>query len=84
MDLSAVIPGCRLVLLSVRRVDTWYKTFWNPGEDQIRVPSVAWVEIRYPAATINFFGFDLHWLVWFLVLSMVPAYLLRGFFGVVI
>lgn len=81
---KSVSAGDRQQLLSVRRVDTWYKTFWNPGEDQIRVPSVAWVEIRYPAATINFFGFDLHWLVWFLVLSMVPAYLLRGFFGVVI
>ena len=70
--------------LSVRRVGTWYETVWNPAEDRIDVTSVAWVEIPYPAATIYFAGVGLHWLVWFFILSIVPAYLMKGFFGVII
>ena len=76
--------GDQQKLLSVRRVSTWYETIWNPGEDRMDVDSVAWVEISYTSATIGFAGVDLHWLVWFLLLSIVPAYFLKGYFGVAI
>ena len=55
---------------------------YESGEDRIEATSVAWVEILYPAATIEWAGIDLHWLIWFLVLSIVPAYLLKDYFGV--
>ena len=79
---KSIAAGDELQLLSVRRVGTWYETVWNPGEDRIEATSVAWVEILYPAATIEWAGIDLHWLIWFLVLSIVPAYLLKDYFGV--
>ena len=81
---KSIAAGEERQLLSVRRVGTWYETAWNPGEDRIDAPSVAWVEILYPAATIEWAGIDLHWLIWFLVLSIVPAYLLKDYFGVVL
>ena len=79
---KSIAAGEERQLLSVRRVGTWYETAWNPAEDRIDAPSVAWVEILYPAATIEWAGIDLHWLIWFLVLSIVPAYLLKDYFGV--
>ena len=79
---KSIAAGDELQLLSVRRVGTWYETVWNPGEDRIEAASVAWVEILYPAATIEWAGIDLHWLIWFLVLSIAPAYLLKDYFGV--
>ncbi len=81
---KSIAAGAERQLLSVRRVGTWYEAAWNPGEDRIETASVAWVEILYPAATIEAGGVDLHWLIWFLVLSIVPAYLLKDYFGVAI
>lgn len=41
------------------------------------------IDIRYPAASISFFGlFDLHWLIAFLILSIGLAFALRNRFGV--
>ncbi len=41
------------------------------------------IDIRYPAASISFFGlFDLHWLFAFLILSIGLAFALRNRFGV--
>ena len=81
---KSIAAGDERQLLSVRRVGTWYETAWNPGEDRIEAASVAWVQILYPAATIEAGGVDLHWLIWFLLLSIVPAYLVKDYFGVAI
>jgi len=40
------------------------------------------VEIAYPAAYIGVFGFRFHWLMWFLIVSMLSAWLLRKRLGV--
>ncbi|MCY3971737.1 MAG: hypothetical protein OXG74_17550 [Acidobacteria bacterium] len=41
------------------------------------------IDIRYPPASISFFGlFDLHWLIAFLILSIGLAFALRNRFGV--
>lgn len=40
------------------------------------------IEIGYEDATVNFFGFGIHWLIVFFVLSMAFAFALRKPFGV--
>jgi uncharacterized membrane protein (DUF106 family) len=42
------------------------------------------VEVRYPGSEIDAFGLQLHWLVWFLLISIVAAYALKGVFGVTV
>ena len=81
---KSIAAGDERRVLSARRVSKWYETAWNPAEDRIRTASVAWVEIPYPAATIELAGVGLHWLVWFLALSIIPAYLVKGYFGVAV
>ena len=41
-----------------------------------------WVEIAYPEAYIDVFGLRLNWLLWFLIVSMFSALLLRKRLGV--
>jgi hypothetical protein len=50
-----------------------------PGDGPIRS-----IEVSYPARAIAFFGWDLHWMVIFFVLTLVFAFLLRRPFGVVL
>lgn len=42
------------------------------------------IRIDYPMATVGLLGIELHWLVWFFVLSIAFAFALRKPFGVVI
>ena len=70
--------------LSSRRVRSWLDALWNPGEDRLRGPRVEWVEVRYPPAAIEIAGIEIHWLIWFLVISVLSAYLLKGYFNVAV
>ena len=69
--------------LSSRRVTTWWDAVWYPGESRFEADEVDWIEVAYPAGSIEFAGLDLHWLVWFFVLSMVSAFLFKRYFRVV-
>ena len=40
------------------------------------------ISIQYPARSISFLGFETHWLVWYLVLTMIIALALKNQFGV--
>ena len=40
------------------------------------------ITVTYPDATVDVFGIELHWMIWFFVLSIVFAFALRGPFGV--
>ncbi len=40
------------------------------------------ISIQYPARGISFLGFETHWLVWYLVLTMIIALALKNRFGV--
>lgn len=73
-----------LTYVSHRRTSSFLGALAAPGETQLDVPGVQWVEIAYPAAEIDFAGLRIHWLAWFFVVSLVAAYLLKGFFGVTI
>ena len=76
--------GSGLRYVSYRRESSTLPAFAAPGEPLLDVQDIEAVEIRYPAAEIDAFGLQLHWLVWFLVISIVVAYALKGLFGVTV
>lgn len=56
---------------------------WNPGLPPL--PSEAPVvefSVEYPEAEANLFGFEMHWVIVFLILSVVFGFALKGFLGV--
>jgi hypothetical protein len=75
-------PGTRYV--SHRRESSMWRAFASPGEPLLDVQDIDSVEVRYPGAEIDAFGLQLHWLIWFLAISIVTAYALKGFFGVTV
>jgi hypothetical protein len=67
-----------------RKVSSLGDALWHPGEPRITVPGVGWVEIRYPNTTVRWLGIRMHWLTWFIVISMLAALLLKKRFHVVL
>ncbi len=80
---KTVAAGESARYLSTRRVRTWWEQMLDPGEDRLPGATVDWIEVPYPTANIALAGLDLHWLIWFFVISIVAAYLMKGYFGVV-
>ncbi len=70
--------------LSTRRVRSLWESVWYPGEDRLRAANVEWIETSYPPATVGFAGLQWLWVYWFLLISITSAYLLKGYFNVVI
>jgi uncharacterized membrane protein (DUF106 family) len=81
---KTITAGTGWRYLSGRKVRSLWDALWSPGEDRLTVPNVEWVEVTYPPATIEFAGLDLHWIIWFLLISIVSAYLLKVYFNVVL
>ena len=76
--------GEDLRYVSPKRGSSWWRSIGSPGEDLLAVENLKWIELRYPGAEIQTGSLYLHWLVWFLIISIVAAYALKGFFGVTI
>lgn len=70
--------------VSHRRASGFWDAILYGGEERVQVQHVDWIDVAYPGTSIETGGFRLHWLVWFLVLSIVAAYLLKGVFGVAV
>jgi uncharacterized membrane protein (DUF106 family) len=68
--------------VSARRESTLAGALWHPGEPRLSGDQVAWIELAYPAANVSWLGMELHWLVWFLVFSMIAALLFKSRLGV--
>jgi len=54
------------------------------GEAPLDGDTVEWIEIGYPPGEVSIFGLRMHWLIWFLVISMAAALLLKGKFRVTV
>lgn len=65
-----------------RRVNSVYAALWHPSEPRIGAGRIDWIDVRYPDASVDLFGFRMHWLAWFLILSMASALLLKKRFRV--
>jgi uncharacterized membrane protein (DUF106 family) len=81
---KTITAGTGSHYLSTRRVRSAWESLWYPGENRLEAANVEWVEASYPPATVDFAGLDWHWIIWFLLISIVSAYLLKGYFNVVI
>ncbi len=73
-----VSAGRGMHLLSERR-GSLLSLLIYPTELPLSGDEIAWIEIRYPPATI----LHLHWLIWFLGISAITALALRRRFGAV-
>ena len=65
------------------RVNSILGSVVHPDEPRIQSASVNWIDVRYPDGNVTMFGIELHWLIWFTIISMLAALLLKKRFGVV-
>ncbi len=74
-----VVEGDSLTRIAPARVArNWFDQLANPGEPSIPDSSpVRSIEIYYPGRTLNFFGWQLHWLVAYIALSILFGFLLK-------
>jgi len=80
---SLRVGGGLAALSSEIRQPSLLSGFANPAEPPL--PSDGAVQslaVDYPAREIKVAGIGVHWLVFFFVVSVVPAYLVKGLFGV--
>jgi hypothetical protein len=76
-------PGLRVV--SERRVTSLLDWLLYPGERLLpRNGPFRWIDIQYPDADVELFGFGIPWIVWFVVVSWITVFAFRKRFGVVI
>jgi len=54
----------------------------HPGEAPVDAGAVRSVEVRYPPLPLTLFGWDVNWLVAFLVVSLVAGFAFKGVLGV--
>jgi hypothetical protein len=77
--------GTGLYVLSDRRVTSLWNWMLYPGEKLLpRDSRFRWIEIQYPDAEVNLYGFGIPWILWFIVVSWITVFALRKPFGVII
>ena len=79
------IAGDDQPYVSASRASAWWeRLLLAPGESGYASTEVRSVDIAYPATEIGIGGWETHWVIWFLGISILSAYLLKGFFGIVL
>ncbi len=68
--------------VSTRRVSSLAELFTHAWEKPLPAGDLEWIEVRYPPAGVSVWGFEFHWLVWFLLVSLAAAWALKGRFRV--
>jgi len=81
---KTIEAGARRRFVPGRSVNSALRALWSPDEKRIPSDRVEWIEIRYPDADVPVLGIQWNWLVWFFLVSMAAALLLKRRFGVVI
>ncbi len=77
-----IVAGDGTRYIVARRVQSWGDWFWEPAESRLPAGPVRWIEVSYPATDVRGLGIELHWIVWFFVLSMISALVFRGWMKV--
>ncbi len=63
----------------------WFSGFANSQESPLSPDSpISRIEVDYPGATLTVFGWSVNWIVAFVVLSLVFAFVLKRPFGIVL
>jgi len=81
-EVKTVQIGSGLHYLSRRRVASLLGWLYYPGEPRLPAGAVQWIEIRYPAASLDIFGWGVHWLIWFSMVCIFTMFAFRKRFGV--
>jgi hypothetical protein len=82
---KSVAVGTALHMIADRRVTSLRAWLIHPGETLLpRNSAFRWIEIQYPDAEVELFGFGIPWMVWFLLVSWITVFALRKPFGVII
>lgn len=71
---KTIAAGEGVHYLSERRTSSLAPFLLHLNERRLADPSIAWIELRYPAARI----LRLHWLVWFLIVSIATGIAIYG------
>ena len=80
---KSALAGDGLAYVSTARTTSWWqRLLLAPGESGYQSKEVESIEIIYPPREIGVAGWETHWVIWFLAISLLAAYLLKGFFGV--
>ena len=74
---KSVQAGAPAGYVSQRRVSSLLEWLCYPGEARLPEAALSSIEVEYPSAEINVFGFGVHWLVWFCVVSLVAMLICR-------
>ena len=79
------VAGERQRYVSATRSNSWWeRLLLAPGEGRFDPVRVGAVSIAYPAREVGIGALETHWVVWFLAISILSAFLLKGFFGIVL
>lgn len=71
--------------VSASRTSSWWeRLLLAPGERGYISTGVRRIDIEYPSREIGIGDWDTHWVIWFLGISILSAYLLKGLFGIVL
>ena len=81
---KSVSAGAGPRYVSHHRGSSALESIASPGEPLLHVDQIESISINYPGTEIETGDFRLHWLIWFLVVSIVAAYALKGFFGITV
>jgi len=76
--------GATLGPISPERSDSLFDLLLHPCEARLESEVVAWVSVEYAGALVGPEGLRFHWLVWFSIISLLTAWLLRKRFGTVL
>jgi hypothetical protein len=74
-----IVAGKIAPKVSLARVDNdpWQQ-FLHPGEPTLSSSKVNSITLTYPAAELTFFGYPVHWIWPWLIISMLVGYALKG------
>ena len=80
---KTVVAGQDREYLSASRTrSVWQRLLLSPGENGYATQSVASIHIAYPSDEIGIGGWDTHWAIWFVGISIATAFACKGYFGV--
>ena len=75
--MKSVQAGSPAVYLSERRVASLLAWLCYPGEARLSDGSVSSIAVEYPPAEICVYGYGVHWLIWFCMVSLLAMLLFR-------
>lgn len=71
--------------ISASKTSSWWeRLLLAPGERGYASTAVSSIGIDYPSREIGIGSWETHWVIWFLGISILSAYLLKGLFGIVL